>query len=305
VDTTANTVTVAVVKTKGEPAVEKVFALEKHVRVFVDTGKLKDKSRPYGLGDLTAGSNVTLLLSVDQKSVIAIRAEGQTIHGGSVKSVDLKEFTITLHHKAEGEKTYTVSKDVVISLDGKSEAKKLADVPIEADVTLKLLPDQKTVAAISARGRTHHGIVRGNAGNDSITIGGKEGDKTFTVAKDAQILVEKNRPVKLEELIDGTLVQLQLSVDKSAALEIHAEGPSFKGKLKAVDTDKNIITLTIIVKKGTDGEDMEFKITKDTLVATEINGVALRLKDLGTDKNVVVRLTLDQKAVARITVLGE
>jgi hypothetical protein len=53
------------------------------------------------------------------------------------------------------------------------------------------------------------------------------------------------------------------------------------------------------------GEDRTFPLTRDTKVVTAIYGVALKLTDVQADKEVVVRLTLDQKAAGRITVLGQ
>ena len=72
--------------------------------------------------------------------------------------------------------------------------------------------------------------------------------------------------------------------------------------MKAVDADRNTITLTVNRKNP---EDREFKTTKDTRVVTEINGVPLRLADLRADREVLLRLSLDQKVDVRITVRGE
>jgi hypothetical protein len=63
--------------------------------------------------------------------------------------------------------------------------------------------------------------------------------------------------------------------------------------------------LTIGAKNGVGGEDKEFKLTKATVVRTEIYGTALKLTDVRADKEVLLRLSIDQKAAARITVVGE
>jgi hypothetical protein len=70
-------------------------------------------------------------------------------------------------------------------------------------------------------------------------------------------------------------------------------------------TDKKIVTWTIGAKNGMGGEDKEFKLTEETVVLTEINGAALKLTDVRADKEVILRLCIDQKAATRITVLGE
>jgi hypothetical protein len=75
--------------------------------------------------------------------------------------------------------------------------------------------------------------------------------------------------------------------------------------VKLIDPDKNAITLTIGAKNGMGGEDKDFKLTKETVVLTEINGVVIKLTDVRVDKEVILRLCIDQKAAARITVVGE
>src|SRR5262249_2624141 len=159
----------------------------------------KDKAKPAdapGIADVPVGAQVTLRLSLDGQSVVAIVAEGASVHG-TVKAVDIAKNTLTLHDKVLEEKTYSILTNAVVFLDGKGEAKKLADVPVGAVVDLKLLPDQKGVREVRAYGPTVTGSVAGNAGTDSITLRDKEGDKTFAVAKDARILIDEKTAGKL------------------------------------------------------------------------------------------------------------
>ena len=109
---------------------------------------------------------------------------------------------------------------------------------------------------------------------------------------------------QLADLIDGTVAELRLSADRSEVLEVQAEGPSFRGTVKAVDADKGTVTLTIGAKVGVGGEDKEFKVAKDATV-TESSGAPTKLADLKVDTEVALRLSLDQKAAVSITVGGE
>jgi RNA polymerase sigma factor (sigma-70 family) len=301
-----NTITLTI-STKGAPDVERTFPVAKAAQVSIDDGK-KAKAKPADaprLADVPAGAHVTLRLSLDGQSVVSVRAEGANVHG-TVKAVDAARNTLTLHDKVvEGGKTYGVLPGAAVFLDGKGEGKKLADVPVGSVVDLKLLAGRKTAREIRAQGPTVAGSVVGNPGNDSITLHDKEGDNTFAVAPGARILIDEKKQGKLTELIDGTVAQVRLSADKATALEIRAEGPSFRGTVKAFDPDKNLIILTIGAKNGVGGEDKEFKLTKETVVLTEINGVPLKQTDLRVDREVVLRLSIDQKAAARVTVLGE
>ena len=62
---------------------------------------------------------------------------------------------------------------------------------------------------------------------------------------------------------------------------------------------------TIGGKNGIGGDDKDFVLTKDTAVVTEALAVARKLADLKTEQQVDLRLTVDQKSVVRITILGE
>jgi hypothetical protein len=303
VDAAKRTANVAVSPAKGEPAVEKSFAVDPTAHVFIDDGKAKDKTRSDSLADLPAGAIVTLRLALDQQAAVSIRAEGASVHAGHVTAIDAIKRTITLSDKLKGTMTYPVMKGAAVFIDDEGEVRQLADVPAEAVVNLKLLADQKTVREIAVYGPTVRGSVRGDASNDIITLENKEGDKTFTVAKDAPIRIDGTRAGKLTDLIEGTAAVLRLSADQSVVREIQAEGPSFQGTVKSVV--KDTITLTIGAKGGIGGEDKEFKTTKDTVVVTEIYGTPLQFSDLKADKEVVLRLSLDQKAAARITLRGE
>jgi RNA polymerase sigma factor (sigma-70 family) len=301
-----NTITLTI-STKGAPDEERTFQVAKAVQVFIDDGK-KVKAKPAAaprLADVPVGAQATLRLALDGQSVVALRAEGANVHG-TVKAVDAARNTLTLHDKVVKDgKTYSVLVEAAVFLDGKVERKKLSDVPAGSVVDLKLLADQKTVREIRAQGPTMDGCVVGNAGNDSITLRDKEGDHSFAVAQATRILIDQKREGKLTELIDGTVAQVRLSADKATALEIRAEGPSFQGQVKAFDSDKDIIILTIGAKNGQGGEDKEFKLTKKTAVLTEMYGVRLERSSLRVGRDVVLRLAIDQKAAGRITVLGE
>ena len=310
VDGAQNTIMITI-SPKGRPAVDRRFTVLKSAAVFIDDGKPKEKYKNKAksapaqrLEDVPIGAQVTLRLTEDRQSVTAVVAEGPTLHG-SIKAVNSAKNTITLLEKAKPEKTYNVLENVVVLLDAMKEAKKLADVPADAVADVQFLADQKTVREIRAYGPTVFGTVQGQAGNDTITVRTKESEFTLPVVEDAPLVLDDKTGGKLTDLIDGTVAQLRLSADQATALEVRAEGPSFQGTVKVLDPDKSTITLTIGAKGGVGGEDREFKLTKETAVLTEINGAALKLKDVRLDKEVILRLSIDQKTAARITVLGE
>jgi len=73
-----------------------------------------------------------------------------------------------------------------------------------------------------------------------------------------------------------------------------------------VDLAKGTITLNVFSgKKGGDGEDRTFTVTKATQIVTEVYGVPVKLADVRVDKDAILRLSMDQKGVARLTIVGE
>src|SRR5262249_15135727 len=83
VDGAKNTIAITV-SAKGDPDVERTFAVAKAAQVFIDDGKSKDKAKPAdarGIADVPVGAQVRLRLSLDGQSVVAVGAEGPSVHG--------------------------------------------------------------------------------------------------------------------------------------------------------------------------------------------------------------------------------
>jgi RNA polymerase sigma factor (sigma-70 family) len=305
VDGAKNTITVAVSASKGEPVVDRTFAVDPNAHVSVDEGKTKDKTKSAKLADVPVGSVAHVRLSLDQKTVVSIRAEGASLHG-NVSAVDPAKDSITLSQKGEGDRTLTVSKDAAITLDGKSEARNLGDVPVGANAVVKLSPDGSKVLEIRANGPSVDGAVSGKVGPDGITIENKEGVQSFNLAKDVVITIEDRGVGTADDLIEGTMASLRLAADRSVVLAIHGRGPSYRGRVKAIDADKNVITLTIGGKNGVGGEDKEFKTSKDTVVLLQNTNERVKLTDPRVaEKDVILRMAIDQKAAAQITVVED
>jgi RNA polymerase sigma factor (sigma-70 family) len=108
--------------------------------------------KPGNLTALPPGVNISLTLSVHQKTVRNLSAEGPQVGAPGdavVESVDPEKNTITVEINGEGQKTFPVARDASIAIDGKPG--KLAGVHKEASVTLTLRVDQKTVGRIEAK----------------------------------------------------------------------------------------------------------------------------------------------------------
>ncbi len=296
---------------------DRTFEIGKDAKITINDGK-GDKSslKESKLANLPVGALVSLRLSLDGKEVVALSAEGRNLDG-VLKAVDSDKRTITLTTGSKGEPsvdhTLEMSKDARITIDDGREGKfaggkegKLTDIPVEARVSVKLSLDQKVVSVYVAAPQLS-GVVKGNAGANQVTLlAGKGPEQTYNVAKGVRVLAENDREIKLADLIDGTVISGKLSPDRSQLIgTIRAEGPSFRGVVKGVDAGKGTITLTVNVKKGGDGEDRTFPVTKQTQIVTEVYGIPVKLADIRVDREAMVRLALDQKAAVKVTVLGE
>jgi RNA polymerase sigma factor (sigma-70 family) len=292
---------------EGKEVATKVFPVLPHASVWVDDGRPKGKGKvsEARLADVPVGAHVALKLSLDQKGVVSVSAEGGSVTG-TVKGVDAGKNTLTLTIARKGEpaeeKTLEVPRDVSLQIDG-MEAR-LADVPLESLATVRLSADRKTVTAVGVEGPSAGGEVKAvDAANGTITLADKAGERTYAVAKDAHVVID-DRAGTLADLPVGAHVKARLSADQKAVLALGAAGPSIKGVLKGADADKRKVTVAVPVNK-VETEDRSFDVARDASVVTEINGVLLRLADLKGDKHVVLQMSADQKTVRQITVLGE
>jgi hypothetical protein len=231
---------------RGEEAnEEKTFAVAKNVEVTLDDGRGRRTSLRDGqLGDVVAGAHVTLRLSVDQKHVEGIQAQGATLRG-TLKSVDAVKGLVTAavpsgqREPATEERTYVVGEGATIMVDlgrgrfSSLRARKLADLPAGADVNLKLSVDQQQVMAILAEGATVVGTVKAVDADKrtiTVTVGATRTeageDRTFAVAPNATIHVN-GAESKLADVPAGdgsTRVSLKMSLDQKVVQGVTAGG---------------------------------------------------------------------------------
>ncbi len=295
VDAAERTITIS------SKAGDQVFQVAKDAPIILHVSE--NVERKGKLAGLPTGAQVRLRLAVASKEVIEIQAEGPTI-AGVLKGINAAKGTLTIAVKGQDDKALAVDKRVRVEMDNGKEGT-LAALPKEALITVKLSLDQKTIVAIYAEGPTVFSLLKGKAVNDAITVGNKVGDQVIVIAKDAPIVIEETKAGKLADLIDGTVVFVTLAANQQHGIRLRAEGPSFQGTVKVVEASKNTLTLTIGAKNGQGGQDKVFRVTKDTVIVTEINAAPRQLTDLKNGREVLLRLTLDQNAAGKITLLGE
>ena len=204
VDAGKNMISVAVRKDPAKKEVEeKSFAVAGDARVIFEDNLTKTDKPPMGtLAGLSEGTQVTLELSADKKTVVAISARGPGIHG-HIKSANAEKKTVIVSTKEAGglvEKTLTLAKGArIIKDDGLG--KKKGDAPKEGTFTdltegvsvhVQLSVDRKTALGISIQGGNLHGTLKSyDVGTRTLTVTVKEDaqvvDRTLSLAKDARV----------------------------------------------------------------------------------------------------------------------
>jgi RNA polymerase sigma factor (sigma-70 family) len=229
VDASKQTLTVLVQAEKGKKErVEKTYGLAKDVRVVLVHG-LKKETKNGALADLAAGTEVSLQLSPDEKTVLRVEVHGGSLHG-AIKAVDGEKNTLTVLTKtADGpvERTVELAKEAKVWLDdglvkGGAKEGKLTDLTEGTPVVVHLSGyDRKTAVGVSASGPTVHGTLKGvDASANTITVTVKENaveDRTYDLAKNA-----KADEGKVTDISAGAIVSLRLSVfDKKTVVAVH------------------------------------------------------------------------------------
>jgi RNA polymerase sigma factor (sigma-70 family) len=224
-----NTIVVTVRKDAAKKETEEqTHTLAADVKVTLQDNLTKKEAPPMGtVADLSEGTEVTLELAVDRKSVVAISARGPGLHG-SIKSVaaDKKSITVTSKDKTGAiEKTLTLAKGIrIIKDDGlgrkKSDPPKegtIEDLNEGTNVSIQLSVNRKTALGINILGMALHGTIKSyDSGTQTLTV---------TVKEDAQIVdkdlkLAKNARVE-GDLTQGARVAVTLSVhDKEVAAAV-------------------------------------------------------------------------------------
>jgi len=280
VDAEKNTLTVT------DKTEEVTLSVAKDASIHID-------GKPGSLAGVPKGACVTLREFVGPVTARNIQAEGRWF-SGVLKAVDVTNNTVTFGDKAPADaagKTFTVVKDTFISIDGKPA--KLAGIPTGANVNVNLYVDQQTVHGLSAEGGQVTGLVKAvDAEKNTITIN----DTTYPVAPDAHIGIDL-KPGKLAGVPVGANVTLNLQVDQQTVLRICAEGSSVFGTVKAVDAQKNTITVT------GHPDDRTFPVPADAVIV--IDGKPGKLSDIPPGAGLhALNLCVDQQTVHSINVVG-
>jgi RNA polymerase sigma factor (sigma-70 family) len=261
------------------------------------TTVLRIDRKPGQLTGVPKGATVSVGLCVDQQTVHSLDAAGAWLGGGRVSAVDAGRNTITFGERSHSQlagKTFPVAEKAEVRIDGKPG--KLAGIPAGASVNVSLAVDQQTALGLDAQGE-HLGECGGSlvkevsTQNNSITFDDKASPdvagKTFTLAKDASILID-DKPGPLHDIPVGSYVNVTLSVDQKLAQQVRAGGGRLGGTVKAVDAPKGNVTV----------DDRTYSVARDAVIV--IDGKPATLAALPIGATVSANLRIDRRTVGFI-----
>jgi hypothetical protein len=295
VDAEKKTVTLAL--PEGETTF--TIAMDGHISIDCKAGEL---------AKVPAGARVVLSQFVAARTARAFSATGDSIFA-AVEAVDTEKNTITVAGGPADGKTFAVTKDTIIVIDGKSST--LSAIPKGASLhALNLCVDQKTACGINVEGPGYHAIpVKSvDAANSTITFEDGQAPanvagKTFPVAKDADIRID-GKPGKLADVPAGSFVNLGLTVDHKTARVLNAEGPHLGdcggSMVRSVDAVNGSITFDEKATAAVAGKT--FLVAKDALIL--IDGKLGKLADLPAGAFANVILSVDRKLARQINAQG-
>lgn len=143
-------------------------------------------------------------------------------------------------------------------------------------------------------GPTVSGVVRSVDGA-SLTVRTKEVNRKYPVRPTASVLIDGKR-ARLSDLKSGCRVEVGLTPEGEVA-RVAAVGPVVRCPLRAVDAERR--TLTVVWRAG----DSRTTIRTFPLVADAevfVGGEPARLSGLAPGEQVLLHLTVDQKAVTKV-----
>jgi RNA polymerase sigma factor (sigma-70 family) len=192
------------------------------------------------------------------------------------------------------------------------EKRVLSDKPAERPVKEKKEPAQpeSEKKEVDLSKLSVSGVVKAvDAATNMLTVAHREGEDTFTVAKDANVSID-GKLARLAALPTGANITLSQFVDPKTARDIQASGSWWPGVLvKAVDAEKRTVTFTAdeyvrgsVHRQPREVAGKTMPVAQDAHIV--VDGKPGNLAALPPGAFVVVHLCADQKTVGSLDATG-
>jgi hypothetical protein len=196
------------------------------------------------LADFTVGTRVTVMLSLDKSTVLAItslgrggedrpavprreaEAEASRLPGGILFSVDVTKGTIEVVSGGEDNpilQTYALAENAraYIAMERVNSSEiKIASLPKATRVRLKMTEDKKVSAIEVVPPMLRVQIKSVDAGKNTLTYASEREEKTLEVSKDVAIQGSRRDGAKLEDITPNSRVVLMLTPDRNRVVGI-------------------------------------------------------------------------------------
>ena len=185
-------------------------------------------------------------------------------------------------------------------------AERPADQPANKQVqqAVQPIPEKKAPAEVPREDKKAEqplptllsGVVKTvDAANGTVTVVHRDGETTFSVAKDASIIID-DAPAKLISLPAQANVNLKQFIDQTTVRSIQAYGGRTTGIVKAVDAQSKVFTVT------NQGEDRTVTVGDKTFIS--IDGKAATVAKIPKGSTAHIDLCADQTTCRNVTVEG-
>ncbi len=286
------------------------------------TSSLRVMSLPTALAcvAICAGIGASTLSAGLQKKPAQDKRRGEEVSGNFIRvGSEAPAGTVTIRGKPAGERRYELAKDATVLFDDGVDAARregrLADVPDQAPVRLRLALDQKVVVEIVVEGPTIKGSLKALdtvARTVTVAVGPNKGDtpadRTFSLAATARILISDGKPLdktnpvehQLSELTPGMTVALKLSADQKTVGSVTAESPTVQGVVKATDAAAGTVTLSVRDGKQTGERTFDARNAAVTIAdsLTKKPAVSGKVADIPVGALATVRLSFANEVTA-------
>lgn len=240
-----------------------------------------------------------------------VQTKGEAVIGGTVKSVDEANGTVTISTPSGNEITVQVTSNSTLKLRG-SEVKAAAlSGDLGADVIVQFNAETKAITDLSAKADAKAKAELGSKLDLSGTIKSVDtanGTITITTGSGADVVLKADSNAELKiggstaKIADlgskiGAKVESQYDGDAKSvgSLTVKTEADaSSTGKIKSVDTANGKITVTV------NGSDTTFNVTSDSML--KVNGELVTMATLKTmvGSDVTVVHTEQSKLVTQL-----
>jgi RNA polymerase sigma factor (sigma-70 family) len=152
--------TITVTATKGDTSIDRTFPVAENVKVSIDGREAK-------LGDLKAGTRVSIKFGDDRTTAAAIASEGTTLIG-ELKEVAASHVKVAVKVLADRtdkasakveEKTLKVAEDIKVAVEGQKKAT-LSDLKTGSSVAVRMSADGEKAIAITSPAKRADGDVK-------------------------------------------------------------------------------------------------------------------------------------------------